>query len=74
MSKLIDLAGKKFGRLTVLYKGETVKHGKSSKWVCKCECGNIVEKTSSYLKNSKSVSITAGKENITNMKFSAIAL
>ena len=32
MSKLIDLAGKKFGRLTVLYKGETVKHGKSSKW------------------------------------------
>ena len=53
MGKLIDLAGKKFGRLTVLYKGETVKHGESSKWVCKCECGNIVEKTSSYLKNSK---------------------
>ena len=65
MSKLIDLAGKKFGRLTVLYKGETVKHGKSSKWVCKCECGNIVEKTSSYLKNSKCPSCGCYKKEVT---------
>nr|DAZ41627.1 MAG TPA: homing endonuclease [Caudoviricetes sp.] len=65
MSKLIDLAGKKFGRLTVLYKGETVKHGKSSKWVCKCECGNIVEKTSSYLKNSKYPSCGCYKKEVT---------
>jgi hypothetical protein len=35
MSKLIDLSGKRFGRLVV------ISHiAKTSKWLCKCECGN----------------------------------
>lgn len=33
MRKLVDLTGKKFGRLTVIERSE-------SKWLCKCDCGN----------------------------------
>lgn len=38
MPKLIDLTGKKYGRLTVIERSG-VRGGQSS-WLCKCECGN----------------------------------
>lgn len=37
--KLIDLTGKRFGRLTVLNRAEN--NGKNTTWVCKCDCGNV---------------------------------
>ena len=40
MSKLIDLTGQRFGRLTVIERAENTKAGKAT-WLCKCECGNI---------------------------------
>lgn len=56
MGKLIDLTGQKFGRLTVLYRGDKVEHGKSVKWYCQCDCGNCCWITSNGLRtgNSKS--------------------
>jgi hypothetical protein len=36
MSKCIDLTGERFGRLTVLYRGENVD--RSVVWVCVCDC------------------------------------
>ena len=41
MSKLIDLTGMKFGRLTVIARAENDKQGKA-RWLCSCECGNKV--------------------------------
>ena len=38
MSRLIDLTGQKFGRLTVIKRAEN--KGRSVCWLCKCECGN----------------------------------
>lgn len=38
MSKLIDLTGQRFGRLTAAYKAAA--DGGRTKWVCQCECGN----------------------------------
>ena len=38
--KLIDLTGKKFGRLTVLRRAESIN--KRTLWLCRCECGNKV--------------------------------
>lgn len=51
MSKreLIDLTGRKFGRLTVL--GRAENHGKDTFWKCQCECGNIKEVNGAKLKN-----------------------
>lgn len=44
--RIINLKGQKFGRLTVLSLKE--KNSKDRvKWICKCECGNIVD-VSSY--------------------------
>jgi len=40
MSKLIDLSGKRFGRLTVI--GRAINSpGGESQWFCKCDCGNL---------------------------------
>lgn len=38
MSKLRDLTGQRFGRLTVIARGENSKDGKS-RWICECDCG-----------------------------------
>jgi hypothetical protein len=48
-SKLIDLSGKKFGKLTVLKRVEN--KGKQIRWLCLCDCGNYHEVVGSCLKN-----------------------
>ena len=41
---LLDLNGKKFGKLTVIsYSGKLTSRGRSKIWICKCDCGK--EKT-----------------------------
>lgn len=39
MSKFIDLTGQKFGRLTVVERGENANDG-HTRWKCSCECGS----------------------------------
>jgi hypothetical protein len=56
-SRTNDLHGQTFGRLTVLSK--TDKRVKTSQgslvvWKCQCECGTVVEKSSTYLRAGKS--------------------
>lgn len=41
MGKVIDMSGKRFGRLTVLSFCKVEKH--LAYWLCKCDCGNEVE-------------------------------
>ena len=48
MTKLNDLTGKKFGRLKVIKRAEMTKR---VKWLCECECGNIVIVDASNLKS-----------------------
>ena len=54
MSKLIDLTGKKFGKLTVIKRDENSK--RPVKWVCKCECGNECITAGDLLKKGRSIS------------------
>lgn len=61
---MIDLAGRKIGRLEVIYKDGNVTHGQSAKWICQCECGNRVIKTSCYLLHSKTPSCGCWKKEI----------
>lgn len=60
-AKRIDLTNKKFGKLLVRYRNK-----KNSKWVCECECGKIINVTTSNLTtgNSKSCGCALG-ENLT---------
>lgn len=40
MGKLIDLTGKRFGRLVVCRRAPNVKGAKNGAyWICKCDCG-----------------------------------
>lgn len=55
MGKSIDLLGQKFGRLTVIEKSKQLYHG-SVMWICKCDCGNIVEIPSSSLIHNRTKS------------------
>lgn len=45
MGKLIDLTGKRFGRLTVIERAENANNG-HTRWLCQCDCGGktIVER------------------------------
>lgn len=54
----IDLAGRQFGRWTVIKKAHSVGNGKkpSIKWVCKCDCGEIREVFGHSLRSGVSVS------------------
>lgn len=38
MSKLIDLSGRRFGRLVVIGRAENTPEGKA-RWLCRCDCG-----------------------------------
>ena len=50
-----DLTGKKFNRLTVLFRDETATT-KAIKWICQCDCGNTCSVAGSNLKNGHSKS------------------
>ena len=53
MSKLIDLTGNKYGRLTVLHKDAERKTNNGSYWVCQCDCGKIKSVKSSSLRRGE---------------------
>lgn len=72
MSKLIDLTGKKFGRLTVIGRAEnhTTPNGSVvTMWKCRCDCGN--EKIVATQKLRKGNSQSCGclhRENVSNSR------
>lgn len=55
MSKLIDLTGQRFGRLTVV---ERVENDRSNQahWMCRCDCGNVVVIRGDHLRNGRTKS------------------
>lgn len=52
--KLVDLTGKKFGRLTVIKREKN--RGNQTCWLCKCDCGKEVSVASGKLKNGHTLS------------------
>lgn len=49
MGKIIDLVGKRFGRLLVLHLSAARSRRRDAIWVCQCDCGNIHKVTSRNL-------------------------
>ena len=52
-AKREDLTGQKFGKLTTLQLDPNYipKSGRHAKWLCQCECGNVVSIQSNHLKS-----------------------
>lgn len=53
MSRVIDLAGEKFGEWTVLERAGKASSG-NYKWLCECSCGNKVEVDGNSLRGGRS--------------------
>lgn len=53
--KPLSLEGQKFGRLTVICRGQNNKYGKAT-WLCQCECGVAKTVISSKLTNGETKS------------------
>lgn len=53
MGKLIDLSGHRFERLLVIKKAVLKKPGQA-KWVCQCDCGNVLDIRSQDLRDGSS--------------------
>ena len=77
-TKITDLTGQRFNRLTVLeYDKERSKHGRAY-WICQCDCGNIKSIRSDQLKNRQTKScgcykielfVNNTKKDLTGQKF-----
>ena len=53
--KAKDLTGRRYGRLTVIERRGSDKHG-NALWLCKCECGNEVVVIGSHLRSHHTTS------------------
>lgn len=62
--KTIDLTGKQFGRLTVLYRSVENSPDNHPMWVCKCSCGNIKSIRSRSLRTGETKSCGRCKSTI----------
>lgn len=60
MSKVKDLTGKKFGRLTVIERAGSNKDGRAT-WLCQCVCGNTSVKIGKLLLNGHCQSCGCGE-------------
>lgn len=64
---LNDLTGKVFGRLSVLYRDDdsVAKSGKRhTKWMCQCECGNMISVVSNNLTRGATTSCGCARKEI----------
>lgn len=59
MGKFIDLTDKRFGKLTVLARGDKDRHG-NMRWYCHCDCGNFTTVLGGSLKSGASQSCGCG--------------
>ena len=72
MGKFIDLTGKRFGKLTVLYRASdhvTSSGKKFVRWHCLCDCGNEIEPFGNSLRQGNTTSCGHCFEDITGQKF-----
>lgn len=54
MSRVIDLTGQRFGRLTVIKRAPNKGHSQQASWECLCDCGNTVNVVGYCLRNGDS--------------------
>lgn len=57
MTRVVEMTGKTFGKLTVLSRAPNDKFG-MARWLCKCECGNL--KTTNGLNLRRNLTTSCG--------------
>ena len=70
----IDLAGKKFGKLTVIKRTKNTQSS-AAKWICRCECGEETIATTSILNSGKKISCgCAYMRDLTGRRFGKLTI
>lgn len=59
-NRLIDLTGQTFGYLTVLSRSPLSGKKGDAKWICECQCGNIVTVLGNNLRRKREATISCG--------------
>lgn len=57
-----DLTGMKFGRLTVLEQSENRAKDRNPLWICRCDCGAVIETTRRKLVTGNTMSCGCGRK------------
>lgn len=70
MGKFVDLTGKRFGRLVVLYRGRNRPSGKL-RWVCQCDCGDMALVATWDLRSGRVVSCGCHRAEAASKRMSA---
>lgn len=75
MSKLRDLTGERFGKLTVLCRDTNIypNKKKETRWICKCDCGNTISAisydiTSGHTNSCGCFHVSQARKFLTNLK------
>lgn len=68
--RLIDLTGKRFGRLTVL--GRSQEPSEKVKWICKCDCGTVKSINGNSLRNGNTRSCGCFKTENAKLLYSGL--
>lgn len=68
MTRLIDLTGRRFGRLVVVGRGDDLAP-KIPGWLCKCECGNEVTLNGSNLRRELTISCGCLRAELNRKRF-----
>lgn len=67
MPAFIDLTGQRFGKLTVLYRGENKVYPNGAiavNWVCKCDCGKIITTRANSLRKGRTRSCSCARSEL----------
>ena len=68
MSKLIDLTGRRFGRLVVVERAENSADGRA-RWLCRCDCGQSKTVLGEHLKKGRTKSCGCAKSESSSKRF-----
>ena len=68
MGKIIDLTGKRFGKLLVKQFYGTSSSNRQAMWLCQCDCGREIIRNSTCLRN-KSITKSCGMPGCNNVYF-----
>jgi len=68
MPKALELKDQKFNRLTVLEKISKRTNAGKIRWLCKCDCGNIVKTRGSHLKSGNTKSCGCLNKDLARLK------
>lgn len=65
----LEMIGKKFGRLTVVEQDGERKAGRHPRWMCKCDCGNVVTKSAPALRQGREPSCGCAARDFQRQKY-----